>query len=140
MEPFFPGAENFAQRLMIIAIMNSLFHNIQYHAIVWFYSRKRYIPSLESDDFGWAKKIHSQFSTYALAAFGFSFLFSFVFWLRADIPFFTGILSAGDAKLFAYVLYFGVVGQHFYLDQKIWKVSRTPELSKYLAIKATFAA
>ena len=30
------------ETLMLIAIMNSLFHNIQYHAIVWYYGQKRY--------------------------------------------------------------------------------------------------
>ncbi len=34
----------------------------------------------------------------------------------------------------AYVLYFGIVGHHFYLDQKIWRPSLQKDLSQYLGL------
>jgi len=132
--PFFPGYAHFGQKLMVVSIMNSLFHNIQYHAIVWFYSKKRYAEAPAEGFFGLAKSVNSRFSTYLLAALGFSVLFTLVFWLRAEIPFFSSGVSAGSWSHLAYILYFGVVGQHFYLDQKIWKVSKAPELSQYLSL------
>ena len=133
--PFLPGYQNFGQKLMVVSIMNSLFHNIQYHAMVWFYSKKRYSEAPSEGFLGLAKAVNSRFSTYTLAALGFSSLFTLVFWLRAEIPFFSSGVSEGAWSHLAYMLYFGVVGQHFYLDQKIWRVSKAPELSQYLSLK-----
>src|SRR5687768_17131542 len=45
MEPFFVNAENVVQSFLLLAIMMTLFHNIQYHAIVWHYNRKKYANS-----------------------------------------------------------------------------------------------
>ncbi|MFM8314472.1 MAG: hypothetical protein ACKOA8_09320, partial [Deltaproteobacteria bacterium] len=132
--PFLPGYESFGQKLMVVSIMNSLFHNIQYHAMVWFYSKKRYAEAPSDGFFGWAKAVNSKFLTYSLAALGFSTVFTLVFWLRAEIPFFNLGLSEGGWSKLAYILYFGVVGHHFYLDQKIWRVSKAPELSNYLSL------
>lgn len=137
--PFFPGHQNFGQKLMVVSIMNSLFHNIQYHAMVWFYSKKRYAESPSDGFFGLAKAVNSKFSTYTIAALGFSVLFTLVFWFRAEIPFFSSGVSDGAWSNLAYILYFGVVGQHFYLDQKIWKVSKAPELSQYLSLDFSFS-
>ena len=44
------GAQNGAQLLMLLAVMNSLFHNIQYHAIVWIYARRRYAENVTPAD------------------------------------------------------------------------------------------
>ena len=49
-EPFLVGAQNGAQLLMLLAVMNSLFHNIQYHAIVWIYARRRYAENVTPAD------------------------------------------------------------------------------------------
>jgi hypothetical protein len=138
--PFFPGYENFGQKLMVVSIMNSLFHNIQYHAMVWFYSKKRYAETPSEGFFGWAKAVNSKFKTYALASLTFSVLFTMVFWLRAEIPFFGSGVSDGTWSKLAYAVYFGVVGHHFFLDQKIWRVSKAPELSQYLSLNFNWSS
>lgn len=130
-EPFLPSPQNFAQTLMVVTIMNSLFHNVQYHAIVWHYSHQRYGETSDRGVYGLAKRINSRFPTYALAALGFSSLFALVFWSRSEIPFLSGRLGDGGFLTLAYVIYFGIVGHHFYLDQKIWRVSRNRELARY---------
>lgn len=136
--PFFPGYENFGQKLMVVSIMNSMFHNIQYHAMVWFYSKKRYAEAPNEGFFGWAKAVNSKFGTYAMASLLFSTFFTLVFWLRAEIPFFGSGVSSGSWTNLAYMIYFGIVGHHFYLDQKIWRVSKAPELSKYLSLNLSW--
>lgn len=132
-EPFLPSPQNFAQTLMIISVMNSLFHNIQYHAIVWHYSQKRYAAENGSEAFGWAR-INAKLPTYALAALAFSTFFALVFWWRGEIPFLTGAVATNGLGAIAYIVYFGIVGHHFFLDQKIWRPSRSTELARYFAV------
>ncbi len=136
LEPLSLAPENFAQTLMVVSIMNSLFHNIQYHAIVWHYSRQRYSGETGAGVFGAAQRINSRFPTYVMAALAFSSLFSLIFWARGEIRLF-GALGDGSWGTLAYVLYFGIVGHHFYLDQKIWRVGKSPELGRYFAVRAS---
>ncbi len=129
-EPIFNSPANFGQTLMVIAIMNSLFHNIQYHAIVWHYSDKRYTPD-SGTFFGVARLVNSKLWSYCLAAVGFSTFFTWIFWHRGEVGWF-GLGRAQSLGNLAYIVYFGIVGHHFYLDQKIWRVGRSKELRQYL--------
>ncbi len=135
LEPLALAPENFAQSLMVVSIMNSLFHNIQYHAIVWYYGQRRYQTEFGSGVFGLARRINSNFATYVLAALLFSTLFTLIFWARGEIRFLNGSLGVGTWGNLAYVLYFGIVGHHFFLDQKIWRTNRSPELNHYFELR-----
>jgi hypothetical protein len=132
-EPFFSGATNGAQRLMLIAVMNSLFHNIQYHAIVWHYSARRY----REGSFGFAQRINGTTPGYLAAAVVMGLGFAGIVVGLNDWPTpFGHQAAAGEFPAVAYVLFFGIIGHHFYLDQKIWRPSRQVDLAGYLGVSA----
>jgi hypothetical protein len=137
MEPFFSSAANGAQTYMVIAVMNSLFHNIQYHAIVWHYSKKRYGEgSVRSDDFGLAKWVGGNFRRYSMVALFFGAVFGAIVWNLGDWPSVFGDYTQTGASTWAYCLFFGIIGHHFYLDQKIWRPSHQSDLNAYLGLKS----
>jgi len=134
-EPFYPSAQNGAQGLMLLAVMNSLFHNIQYHAIVWAYARKRYQESGRNEAaLGWAARINGSLGSYLLMSTLMGLGFAWIVWGLGDWPSITGTFEPRDMSSLSYVLFFGIIGHHFYLDQHIWRPSKQPELRSYLGM------
>jgi len=136
-EPFFSAAQNGAQNLMLLAIMNSLFHNIQYHAIVWTYARKRYIENQENvsrDLLGFASRINGSFKGYATASILMGVGFAWIVNGLGDWPNWQGVGPFHEMSALSYVLFFGIIGHHFFLDQMIWRPSRQKDLRSYLRL------
>lgn len=132
LEPFFPSAVNGAQKLMLLAVMNSLFHNIQYHAIVWHYSAERY---RNAGHFGWAGRFNRGTTSYLGVALSMGVVFGLIVWNMHDWPWITGAYTRGtDFPTLPYILFFGIIGHHFYLDQRIWRPSRQQDLRQYLGL------
>jgi hypothetical protein len=117
--------------LILIAIMNSLFHNIQYHAIVWHYGQARYSKEV-TEKYGIAKFVNGKTFNYLLVTLLLGCVFGFIVWHVGGSPDLQGIFS-GKANDWAFILFFGIIGHHFYLDQKIWKPSSQSELKSYLS-------
>lgn len=137
-EPFFPSPVNGAQKLMLLAVMNSLFHNIQYHAIVWHYSAKRY---RSDQQFGLAGRFNRSTASYIGVALVMGVLFGMIVWNMHDWPWITGAYTAGtEFPSIPYILFFGIIGHHFYLDQKIWRPSQQRDLQQYLGLSLAPAA
>ncbi len=131
-EPFFPSPANGAQKLMLLAVMNSLFHNIQYHAIVWHYSAKRY---RSEEQFGWAGRFNRGTASYLGTALLMGAVFGLIVWNMHDWPWINGSFTPGrDFPTLPYILFFGIIGHHFYLDQRIWRPSRQQDLRGYLGL------
>lgn len=137
-EPFFTSPANGAQKLMLLAVMNSLFHNIQYHAIVWHYSAKRY---RSAEQFGLAGRFNRNTASYVGVALTMGVLFGFIVWNMHDWPWITGAYSSqNDFPTVPYILFFGIIGHYFYLDQRIWRPSRQEDLRGYLGLSPAPAA
>ncbi len=117
--------------LILIAIMNSLFHNIQYHAIVWHYGQARYAKE-ETKKYGIAKFVNGKTFNYFLIALVLGCVFGFIVWNVGGSPDIAGSFTS-QANNWAYILFFGIIGHHFYLDQKIWRPSKQTELQSYLS-------
>lgn len=117
--------------LILIAIMNSLFHNIQYHAIVWHYGQARYSAE-KNEKFGIAKMVNGKTVNYIITAILLGLVFGFIVWNVGGSPDTNGVYS-GQPNNWAYILFFGIIGHHFYLDQKIWRPSKQIELKSYLS-------
>src|SRR5262249_12601719 len=105
------------QMLILIAVMNSLFHNIQYHAIVWHYGQSRY--NSNESTFGPAKWINGKTSHYLAVGLALGLVFGFIGWNVGDWPGFDGHPNPAPYAI-AYILFLGIIGHHFYLDQRIW--------------------
>lgn len=121
-----------AQKLMLIAIMNSLFHNIQYHAIVWHYGQERYSRD-QNSTYGMAKVFGSKTTGYLFFSLVLGSLFAGIVWFVGDWPNYAGSWANSHAFNWAYVLFFGIIGHHFFLDQKIWRPSKQKDLKSYLS-------
>lgn len=123
------------ETLMLIAIMNSLFHNIQYHAIVWHYGQKRYAEAgVDKQQYGFAHFVNGKTINYMAFALLLGSVFGFIVWNVGDWPSFSGSWESVAASKWAYILFFGIIGHHFYLDQKIWRPSKSKELKTYLGL------
>ncbi|MCB0357249.1 MAG: hypothetical protein KDD40_09590, partial [Bdellovibrionales bacterium] len=125
------------ETLMLIAIMNSLFHNIQYHAIVWYYGNRRYNEkNADHKEFGLARIVNYKTLNYLSIAILLGLVFAFITWNVGDWPGPSGSWTHVSTHHWAYILFFGIIGHHFYLDQKIWRPSQSQELRSYLKLSA----
>ncbi len=126
-------------------------HNIQYHAIVYAYGRRKYGASQEPRH-RWAQLFFRSVPVYALVGLVFTFGFyrgPWIGWLRSwtgleldqlllnSLGMMAGVrdpaaLGLGE-QLFAALL-LGFAMQHYYLDSKIWRVSRDREVQKHLDV------
>lgn len=123
-----------AQTLMLVTIMNSLFHNIQYHAIVWYYNSKRFHRDSKTKEkhYGLASLTNGGTLRYLTVAVCFGVVFGWIMWHLGDWPNAYGDWTQPHTHSWAYVLFFGIIGHHFYLDQKIWRPSKQQDLKHYI--------
>ncbi len=130
--------------LLAFSAFITIFHDIQYHAIVWFHHRNRYHrPGVDAKRYGLAPKISKNLLTYFGIAIFFALIFRLLgcsfavhpgctpFLITSDIHLF-GTLR-GDAVLKALMLGFPL--QHYFIDQFIWKTSASKELRKDLRLE-----
>jgi len=106
-EPFFPGPMGAAEGFLIVTVLNSSFHNIQYLAITVWRAKRDNVAELQK-------------KTAACFFFG-ALVFTPIFWARGEVRMFDVAMNHALWSQVAYVLYFGIVGQHFFLDQYIWR-------------------
>lgn len=130
MEPFFSRAQNVVQSFMLLAIMMTLFHNIQYHAIVWHFNRKKYLDS----SFGLARTLNRSFPVYAIVAIAFAVIYVATAWLTTEYPSPSGRIIDSAFVPGAFCIWWGLLFHHYYLDQKIWRFSKTKDLQQQLGI------
>lgn len=98
----------------------TIVHNLQYHALIWFYNRNRY--SNESPlQFGRVPvAVSTSLLAYVVIALAFSALYR--------VPGF----HLGKASDLAFGLFCGFGLTHYYLDSKIWRVRTDPSLRQVL--------
>ncbi|MCI0603961.1 hypothetical protein L0156_13235 [bacterium] len=127
-------------RLFVVFV--TFYHNVQYHGIVWFYNRNRYQKSGEK--FGPAKWINRNFLIYYAAALLFAISYRYVNWyfLGLRVPFSGGPNSISEMPLgldftisdLAFAFWWGFALHHYFLDQKIWKLSKDKKLTQELRL------
>ncbi len=121
-------------------------HNLQYMAIVWFYNRNRFGADVDGREFGLASIANKSVLRFTGAAVLASIVLFYSRWYfeGADVPFLPVRFTGADVALgqgfrlsdLVAAFWVGVVFHHQYLDQKIWKVSRDPELRADLRLGA----
>lgn len=130
--------------LLAFSAFITIFHDIQYHALIWFHHKNRYHkPGVDQKQFGWAPKISKNLATY----FGCAIFFALIFRLLGcsfDIhPGCTPFLITSDLHLFGSInsdailkgLLLGFPLHHYFVDQYIWKTSKSKELRKDLKME-----
>lgn len=127
--------------IILFAVFVTFYHNIQYHGIVWFYNRNKYRTGR---DFGLATKVSRNFLTYYAAGILFTLLYRYSNWFftGSDVPFgwsHNAVSQMAIAPFFtvsdlAIAFWWGFAFNHYYLDQKIWKVSKDRQLNQDLKL------
>jgi hypothetical protein len=128
--------------LMVAAVVTA-FHNVQYHGIVWFYHRNRYhTPSADRAAFGLAPRISQRFLIYAVCGVAFTLLYRGLgcgFGAHPGCGVFDGKVMLGSGLSLRDLMVgfiWGIALHHYYLDQKIWRVSRDTGLNRDLKLSA----
>lgn len=127
--------------LLAFSAFVTIFHDIQYHALIWFHHRNRYHrPGVDQKQFGIAPKLSKNLATYFGCAIFFALIFRLLgctfdihpgctpFVISSDMHLF-GNLN-GDVLLKGFLLGFPL--HHYFVDQYIWKTSKSKELRKDL--------
>jgi len=128
-EPVLINASNSAQYFMGITILLTLFHNIQYLAFVWRYNEKQYVQQPHS---GLAKFLNKNIIRFFIAGLAFSSLYVYLEWAMGEYPSLLGHYenNYNNATLIALALWWGFSMHHYYLDQKIWRPSKSKSLKQ----------
>jgi hypothetical protein len=111
----------------------TIYHNIQYHRLVWFYNQNKYGKDAgQGRRFGLATFINSRWLAYVGCAALYAFIFDFV-------PRFVvhPLFGPSDATLRNQIVFsfFAAPGLlHYWIDGHIWKVRSDPTLREYLQL------
>jgi hypothetical protein len=129
-------------------------HNIQYHCIVYSYGKNKYHPSgsESSSGFRWARAAFRNVGVYAMLGLLFTFLCyrgPWIDWLKRvtgirfdevamnSLGMMAGIenpAALGLGEQIVAAVFVGWAMQHYYLDSKIWRVSRNRDVQKHLKV------
>lgn len=117
-------------KVIAIVAMLTIYHNLQYHRLVWFYNQKYSRGTDARERYGAASLISRRLLFYI--AFG----ILFGLWYRAPREYL--ISTQGQAafwtELFVSFLW-GFPFIHYYLDSKIWRVRRDPKIGEALRVE-----
>ena len=129
--------------LLAFAAFVTIFHDFQYHALIWFHHRNRYHrPGVDQKQFGWASKVSANLFVYVACAVGFAVIFRLLGCTFALHPGCTPLLVTSEINLFGAFnadtllkgLLIGFPLHHYFVDQFIWKTGRSKELQNDLQL------
>ncbi len=101
----------------------TIVHNLQYHALIWFYGRNRYLVEGAETKFG---RIPKAVATSLLSYFAMAVVFSALY----RVPGF----QLGQVSKLAFGFFAGFGLTHYYLDSRIWRVRHDPSLRQALQL------
>lgn len=129
--------------LLAFSAFVTVYHDIQYYAIVWFYNRNRYHrPGVNAQRYGLAVKVSRNFGTFLLCGIVMAAVFRLLGCALAVHPGCGPLVLTSEQVLFGDVtmrdlLYGFLLGfplHHYFLDQFIWRPSKDPQLQKDLKL------
>ena len=111
----------------------TIFHNVQYHRLVWFYNQNKYGPDLgPARKYGLATLVNARWLTYVAAAAAYAFVFDVVprFILKDHV----GLMNVGTRNRLIFSFFAAPGLLHYWIDGHIWKMRSDPELRTYLKL------
>jgi hypothetical protein len=122
----------------------TIYHDVQYHAIVWFYSQNRYHkPGVDKKKYGLAVKLSQNFAIYAIAGIAMAALLRVTGSFLDITPGFEPLVLTSQISLFGNIstsdlllsFVIGIPLHHYFVDQFIWRPSKDRNLQQDLKIK-----
>ncbi|MCB9590723.1 MAG: hypothetical protein H6718_35275 [Polyangiaceae bacterium] len=145
-EPVYGASNGPDQDFLLLSVVLTVFHNVQYIALVYVHNRSRYVApgkmALSGRLAPWISKTALRYVAVCLG-------FSLVYWLLAAssaiYPSWGGLqaqllvgttLGGISLNRFALALWWGLALHHYWLDQRIWRIKEDPELRVHLGLQA----
>jgi hypothetical protein len=122
-----------AMPLLGIYAAVTIYHNIQYHRLVWFFNRNKYgQKASRAARYGLATLVNSHWLAYIACAAFYALVFDFVprFVLPPEIG--SSAASLRNQLIFSFFAAPGLL--HYWIDGHIWKVRSDPDLRTYLQL------
>lgn len=129
--------------LLAFSAFVTIYHDVQYHAIVWFYSKNRYHrPGVDARKYGLATKITRNFATYIVCGIAMAAIFR-MFGCSFEVHPGCGVLvmtstehlfGSMTTKELLYSFLIGLPMHHYFVDQFIWRPSKDAGLQKDLKL------
>ncbi len=111
----------------------TIFHNVQYHRLVWFYNQNKYGQDLRgARKYGLATLVNARWLLYIAAAVLYAFVFNIV--PRYILPHGMGLENAGVRNQIIFSFFAAPGLLHYWIDGHIWKVRSDPSLRTYLRL------
>lgn len=135
-EPVYAASRGPDQDFLLLSVVVVVFHNIQYLGLVWFHNRNRYG---EGTGYGPAERINRSVGRYLATCLGFSGIVYLLFAASTGVfPYLHfGLETRWGPITFNQVglcLWWGLAINHYYLDQKIWRIRGDASLKKNLGL------
>lgn len=111
----------------------TIYHNVQYHRLVWFYNRNKYGQDAVGErKYGLATLISGRWLTYVAAAAVYAIVFDVVprFVLKDGV----GLMNVGTRNEIIFSFFAAPGLLHYWVDGHIWKVRSDPDLKTYLQL------
>lgn len=127
--------------ILVLSVVVTSFHNIQYNALVWSYGRRRYQGDGEGARYGVAARVFKSPWAWYLFGIGLTVALRYATW-KFDGRFWpfapTSRALPGPFAAAEYVnaVWWIVAMHHYYLDQKIWRLSRDARVRADLGLEA----
>ncbi|MEZ4370212.1 MAG: hypothetical protein R3B07_05275 [Polyangiaceae bacterium] len=145
-EPVYGASKGPDQDFLLLSVVLTVFHNVQYIALVYVHNRSRYVATGKMSVSGrLAPWISSTALRYVAVCLG----FSLVYWLLAASSaiypswgalrgeLLVGATLGGiSLNRLALALWWGLALHHYWLDQRIWRIKEDPELRVHLGLEA----
>ncbi|MEP1139526.1 MAG: hypothetical protein ABJH44_04795, partial [Balneola sp.] len=120
----------------------TIFHDLQYHAIVWFHHKNRYKKAEDKSKFGLSAKLTKSLPRYILTAVMMGVIFRLIGCTFEVHPGCIPFMVTSEKMLFADFgtdkllqgLLLGFALHHYFLDQFIWRTSKDKGLAKDLKL------
>ncbi len=125
----------FRSRMPLLGVYAAatIFHNVQYHRLVWFYNQNKYGHDRDrARRYGLATLVNSRWLCYVAAAALYAVIFDVVprFVLKDGV----GLMNIGTRNEIIFSFFAAPGLLHYWLDGHIWKVRKDPELREYLRL------
>jgi hypothetical protein len=137
LEPVYGASQGPDQDFLLLSIVIVIFHNVQYVGLVWFHNQNRYADRTGHGLAGLVNRAPVVFlGALGLFSIGVYFTVACSTGVFPSCQWFTGSTALGPVTVnqIGLCLWWGLAMNHYYLDQKIWRIRGDDELKRNLRL------